>query len=177
MLKILNVQRGVPNGFLIGLWYLPFLFSLSLAVCICVCYVGLHEAWVAPEQKDFCRDSDSEAAMLMLRHILAFLRDFSPLSPRCTHSALLVKACLKCLIILCKLTDQGNILRGSSWAHHFVWGDFKLLSSSLSAHSLASLSFFFFFCNSFSLWSLIACPLPLSLISLTCRSMDVSSPS
>lgn len=154
----------------ISYWIWIFVFSLSLSlspVCICV-YVGWHGARVAAEQKVFCRDCDSEAAnALMLKHILAFFKDFfSPLptlrpSP---YSALLLKACLKCLIILCKLTDQGNILRGSSWAHHFVWGDFRLLSSSLSAHTLASLSFFFA-CSFWSLTCTFSRSLPLSHVS------------
>ncbi len=48
-------------------------------------------------------------------------------SPDCASSACLCKACLKSLIILYKPKDQGSVLRVSSGAHHFVWGDFEAL--------------------------------------------------
>lgn len=120
-------------------------------VCIISC---LCEGAQEPERSDFRWERDSEEAIRVCSRIWAFLRDFPFPSPDCAGSASLRKACLKSLIILYKPKDQGSVLRVSSRAHHFVWGDFGALVLSPPSWTLAR--FIPAFVSSTSRWACVS---------------------
>lgn len=143
-IEMLDVKYTVKSVYwdvrkYIVLWFPLCCHSFpAYGVCVCVsvgesvyAYVSSHAYVRAHKHQNESisveRERDSEEAVRVCSHIWAFLRDFPFPSPDCAGSDCLWKACLKSLIILYKPKDQGSVLRVSSGAHHFVWGDFRAL--------------------------------------------------